>query len=144
MICKFCVVEHATAILDVSYSKKLGFVKVNFDVIQNKTVKMVHNDTLSEVFKCEMESEYPELLKGIGCMDAEISIKLKEDAIPHVEPIRHVPHAMQELPKMELDKLCKEGILHKVDIGEPIEWLNFFSVSRKPMVKLGYAWIQHI
>ena len=38
--------------------------------------------------KHEMESEYPELFKGIGCMDGEISIKLKEGAIPHVEPIR--------------------------------------------------------
>ena len=57
-------------------------------------------------------------------MDGETSIKLKEGAIPHVEPIRHVPHAMQELLKLELDKLCKEGILHKVDISEPIEWLN--------------------
>ena len=120
-ICKFYVVEHSTTILGVSDSKKLGLVKVNFDVIQSKMVKMIHNISLSEVFKCEMESEYPELFKGIGCMDGEISIKLKEGAVPHV-----VPHTMQEPLKMELDKLCKEGILHKVDISEPIEWLNSF------------------
>ena len=78
-----------------------------------------------------MESEFPELFKGIGCMDGEISIKLREGAIPHVEPIRCVPHAMQELLKLELDKLCKEGILHKVDISEPIEWLNSFVCVKK-------------
>ena len=94
-ICKFYVVEHNTAILGVSDSEKLGLVKVNFDVIQSKTVKMVHNISLSEEFKCQMESEFPELFKGIGCMDGEINIKLKEGAIPHIEPIRHVPHAMQ-------------------------------------------------
>ena len=110
------MVEHSTAILGVSDSEKLGLVKVNFDVIQSKMVKMVHNISLSEMFKHEMESEYPELFKGIGCMDGEISIKLKEGAVPHVEPIRRVPHTMQEPLKMELDKLCKEGILHKVDI----------------------------
>ena len=33
---KFYVVEHATAILGVSDSEKLGLVKVNFDMIQNK------------------------------------------------------------------------------------------------------------
>ena len=33
---------------------------------------------------------------------------------------------MQQLLKDELDKLVKEGILHKVDIGQPIEWLNSF------------------
>ena len=63
---------------------------------------MVNNISLSEVFKHEIETEYPELFKGISCMDGEISIKLKEGAIPHVEPIRHVPHAMQEPLGMEL------------------------------------------
>ena len=42
-------------------------------------------------------------------MDGEISIKLKEGAIPHVEPIRREPHAMQEPLKLELDKLVSEG-----------------------------------
>ena len=51
-------------------------------------------------------------------MDGEISIKLREGAILHVEPIRCIPQAMQEPLKAELDKLCKEKILHKVDISE--------------------------
>ena len=135
-ICKFYVVEHSTAILGVSDSKKLGLIKVNFDVIQSKTVKLVYNVSVSEVFKHEIETEYPELFKGIGCMDSEISIKLKEGAIPHVEAIRRVPHAMQEPLKMELDKLCKEGILHKVDISEPIEWLNSFVCVKKSNGKI--------
>ena len=96
-ICKFYVVEHSTAILGVSDSEKLGLVKVKFDTIQNKTLGLVHSvNSNSEAFKCQMESEFPELFKGIGCMDGEISIKLREGAIPHVEPIRCVPHAMQE------------------------------------------------
>ena len=69
-------------------------------------------------------------------MDGEISIKLREGAIPHVEPIRHVPHVMQEPLKLELDKLCKEGILHKVDISEPIEWLNNFVCVKKSNGKI--------
>ena len=124
-ICKFYVIEHSTAIPSVSDSEKLGLVKVNFDMIQNKMLRLVHSVNVeSELFKAKMESEYPELFKRIGCMDGEISIKLKEGAIPHVEPIRRVPHAMQKPLKIELDKLCKKGILHKVDISEPIEWLN--------------------
>ena len=43
---------------------------------------------------------------------------------------------MQELLKMELDKLCKEGILHKVDISEPIEWLNSFVCVKKSNGKI--------
>ena len=69
-------------------------------------------------------------------MDSEISIKLREGAIPHVEPIRCVPHAMQEPLKLELDKLCREGILHKVDISEPIEWLNTFVCVKKSNGKI--------
>ena len=74
---------------------------------------MVHNISLSEVFKCEMESEFSELFKGIGCMDGEISIKLKEGAIPHVEPIRCVASCTMQEPLKEgiRYKLCKEGIL---------------------------------
>ena len=37
---------------------------------------------------------------------------------------------------MELDKLCKEGILHKVDIFEPIEWLNSFVCMKKSNGKI--------
>ena len=122
-ICKFYVVEHATVILGVSDSEKLGLVKVNFDAIKSeKTVRLVHAvDQVSDDLKSEIESEFPALFKGIGCMEGEISIKLKKGTIPHVEPIRHVPHTMQDPLKSELDKLCKEGILHKVDISEPIE-----------------------
>ena len=54
-------------------------------------------------------------------MDGEIIIKLKDGAIPHVEPVRCFPHAMEEPLKRELDKLVDEEILHKVDIAEPIE-----------------------
>ena len=135
-ICKFYVVEHAAAILDISDSEKLGLVKVNFDVIQSKTIRMVNNIGFSEIFKFEIETEYPKLFKGISCMDGEISIKLREGAVPHIKPIRCVPHAMQEPLKMELDKLCKEGILHKVDISEPIEWLNSFVCVKKSNGKI--------
>ena len=55
---------------------------------------------------------------------------------PHVEPVRRVPHAMQEPLKSELDKLVKEEILHKVDISEPIEWLNSFVCVKKANGKI--------
>ena len=69
-------------------------------------------------------------------MEGEISIKLHDGAIPHTEPIRHVPHAMQQTLKDELDKLVKEGILHEVDISEPIEWLNSFVCVKKTNRKI--------
>ena len=59
-------------------------------------------DQNEESFRQTIEREYPDLFKGIGLMDGEISIKLKDGAIPHIEPIRHVPHAMQEPLKQSL------------------------------------------
>ena len=113
----------------------LRLVQVNFDMVKNEHVKIT-NEVKEEMFKQEIEKEYPELFQGIGLMKGEISIKLKEGAIPHVEPVRSVPHVMQELLKAELDKLVKEKILHKVDISELIEWLNSFICVKKANGKI--------
>ena len=71
---------------------------------KENSVKVVHN-VESDSFKNKIETEFPDLFHGIGCMDSEISIKLCDGAIPHTEPIRRVAHAMQEPLKAELDKL---------------------------------------
>ena len=123
-VCNFSVVEHEAAIFGISDSEKLTLVQVNFDMVKNEHVKII-NEGSEESFKQNIEKEYPELFKGIGLMDSEITIKLKDGAVPHVESIRRVPHAMQEPLKAELDKLVKEKILHKVDISELIEWFKF-------------------
>ena len=109
-------------------TEKLDLVKVNYDAIGNEnSVKVVNNVVQeSDNFKKLIEMEFPDLFHSIGCMDGEISIKLCKGGIPHTEPIRHVPQCMQEPLKAELDKLCKEGILLKMYISEPTEWLNSF------------------
>ena len=135
-VCKFFVVEHETAIIGITDSEKLGLVSVNFDMVQNERHIKVIAEVNEEAFKQTIEKEYPDLFQGIGLMDGEIIIKLKDGAVPHVEPIRRVPHAMQEPLKKELDKLVTEGILHKVDIAEPIEWLNSFVCVKKSNGKI--------
>ena len=72
-------------------------------------------------------------------MDGEISIKLKEGAIPHIELVCRVPYAMQEPLKKDIDKLLDEQILHKVDISEPLEWLYSFVCIKNQMEKLDYV-----
>ena len=61
----------------------------------DRSVKVI-NKVTSESFKRQIESEYPKLFKGIGLRDGEISIKLKNGAIPHIAPVQRVPHAMQD------------------------------------------------
>ena len=86
LVCKFFVVEHDTALVGINDSEKLGLVKVNFDMVRNEHIKII-NEVTEDSFKHSIEREYPEPFKGIGLMDGEISIKLKDGAILHVEPI---------------------------------------------------------
>ena len=52
-------------------------------MVKNEHVKII-NKVTEESFKNSIEKEYPELFKGIGLMDGEISIKLKDGAILHM------------------------------------------------------------
>ena len=135
---KFFVVEHEIKIIGIHDAKKLGLIRVNFDLIEEEKTKMkiINEVKESQEFKRQIKEKYPELFKGIGFMKGEINIKLKDGAVPHIELVRRVPHAMQEHLKNELDKLAKEEMLHKVDISELIEWLNSFVCVKKPNGKL--------
>ena len=99
-------------------------------------IKIIDEVKESQEFKNQIKEKYPELFKGIGLVKGEINIKLEDGAVPHIEPVRRVPHAMQEPLKNDLDKLVNEEILNKVDISEPIEWLNSFLCVKKPNGKL--------
>ena len=107
---KFFVVEHETAIIEIHDVEKLGLIRVNFNLVEDEKTKIKIIDEVkeSQEFKNQIEQKYPELFKGIGLMKGEINIKLKDGAVPHIEPVRRVPHAMQEPLKNELDKLVKE------------------------------------
>ena len=106
-VCKFFILEHKTAIVGITDSEKLGLICVNFDMVRNENHIKIVNEVKGEEeesFRQTIEKEYLDLFKGIGLMDGEISIKLKDGAMPHVEPIRCVPHAMQEAIKIRAQK----------------------------------------
>ena len=135
---KIFVVEHENAIIRLHDAEKLGLIRVNFNLDEEEKIKIKIIDEVkgSQEFKNQIEEKYPELFKSIELMKGEINIKLKDSAVPHIDPVRRVPHVMQKPLKNELDKLVKEEILHKVDISEPIEWLNSFMCVKKPNGKL--------
>ena len=58
--CKFFMVEHKTAIVGIIDSEKLRLVKVNFDMVRNEHVKIINEVMEEQVFKQEIEIEYPE------------------------------------------------------------------------------------
>ena len=145
-ICKIYVVDFPTAILGIHDSESLKLITIHFDSIgavksqpeselllktKQSTlmyVNAIQNDADSDEFSIKIKCEYKDLFTGIGNMNTEIDIKLKEGAVPYVAPIRRVAHALQEPLRLELEKLVDEGILHKLKLDEKSEWLSHSSV----------------
>ena len=83
-------------------------------------------------FSVKIKHEYKDLFTGIGNITTTIDIKLKDNAVPYVAPIRRVAHALQEPLQLELEKLVDEGILRKLKIDKNSEWSNSFICVCKP------------
>ena len=47
-------------------------------------------------FSIKIKCDYKDLFTGIGNVNTVIDIKLKDNAIPYVAPIRKVAHALRE------------------------------------------------
>ncbi|KAK9721763.1 hypothetical protein QE152_g20728 [Popillia japonica] len=67
--------------------------------------------SLSGIFKSKEDvlNNYSSVFNGLGVFPMEYSMKLKDNAIPKVFPIRTVPHSLLNQYKISLDKLEKQG-----------------------------------
>ena len=73
---------------------------------------------------------YPNLFKGLGKMEPEHHIKLKEKISPKVHPPRKIPASLWEGEiKEELDNMEKTGFIR--EIGEPTEGGNSMVVVER-------------
>ena len=136
-VCEFYVVDFPTTILGIHDSESLKLLTVHFNAVESEISQgiptQLHVHAIqSESDKFSTEIRQNDLFTGIGNMNTEINIKLKDNALPYVAPIRRVAYALQEPLKMELEKLVDEGILRKLKIDEKSEWLNTFVCVRKP------------
>jgi hypothetical protein len=84
--------------------------------------------------EAELFSEYKEVFTGLGCLDGEVNIKLKENAKPVVHPPQNLPVAIREKVKDELENMVKQGVLARVT--EPTEWVSSMVAVVKPSGKL--------
>ena len=66
--------------------------------------------------------EYEDLFKGLGCVPGEISIQLRPDAEPVVEPCRKVPFGKFKELEEELKRMEENDVITK--ITEPTDWVN--------------------
>ena len=147
-ICEFYVFDFPTAILGIHDSESLKLITVHFDNIEAKTshtellkgkesqstpmyVNAIQGAEENE-FSIKIKHDYKDLFTGIGNMNTVIDIKLKNNAIPYVAPIRRVAHALQEPLRLELEKLVDEEIFRKLKTDKKSEWLNSFLCVCKP------------
>ena len=94
-----------------------------------KKVEMIAGKSGKELKQTIMKM-YPNLFKGLGKIEPEHPIKLKEDISPNIHPPRNIPSSLQEKIKEELDNMEKTGVIR--NIGQPTEWVNSMVVVEKP------------
>ena len=81
----------------------------------------------SGLTKDEVLERFKEVFTGLGRLKVEpVKIHLTKDAKPVRRPCRRVPIAIRGKFKDELDSLCKQKVLTKLDKNEVTEWLNSF------------------
>ena len=112
-ICEFFVVDFPTAMLGIHDSGSLRLITVHFDCIDAETshteLSMKTNTnhstpmyvnaiqgTEEREFSIRIKCEYKDLFTGIGNMNTVIDIKLKDNVVLYVAPIRRVAHVLQE------------------------------------------------
>ena len=78
--------------------------------------------------------KYLHLFSGIGRFQCKpVHITVKPNSTPVQKPPRHVPVAMRDKFKQELDSMEAQGIISKYDgRNASLEWLNSFVIMKKP------------
>lgn len=85
--------------------------------------------------EASFRSTYPEVFQGLGQLQGEYKIKLKEDALPYaLSAPRRVAIPLRAKVKEELDRMEKLGVIARVE--EPTEWCAGMVPIVKPSGKI--------
>ncbi|KAF0747865.1 Uncharacterized protein FWK35_00020961 [Aphis craccivora] len=119
--CEFYVVntqaEKKVAILGLEDSVKLGIVK--------RLLEINENDENTSLIK-----EFKHVFEGVGCIEGNYEIKLKDNFVPVACATRKIPFSLEEPLRKELNKLCELQIIEKVE--EFTEWVHPIVLAKKP------------
>ena len=117
-------------ILGLPACLQLKVIQIVLSVDSGSTLPQ--NDSL--LTKNTVIEEYKHHFSGLGDLEGEITIHLKENATPVVHPPHRVPHAIKQRLKEELDKMENTGVINKVTT--PTDWVNSLVVVEKENGKL--------
>ena len=93
-----------------------------------KKVEMIAGKSGKELRQTVIKM-YPNIFKGLGKMEPEHHIKLKEDISPNVHPPRKISVSLRGKIKEESDIMETTVVIRKID--EPREWVNSMVVVEK-------------
>ena len=134
-VCKFYVVpNYVRPIFGLPDLTRMQLVRFSMPIVSQWTEGETSIDEASSpsslssgLTKDEVLERFNEVFTGLGRLKVEpVKIHLTKDAKPVRRPCRRVPIAIRGKFKDELDSLCKQKVLTKLDKNEVTEWLNSF------------------
>ena len=98
------------SLIGASDSERLDLVTRECGVRKVFTVK--ENGVLTSA---EIKKEYPDIFKGLGCLEGTCKIHLRQNYVPSVYPARKVPQSQKQKLKKDLDRLVQTEVLVKAE-----------------------------
>ena len=94
------------------------------------------SDAKPPINKETLLAEFPECFDGIGELKGTYHITLDPDGEPVINSPCRVPIALKDEIKAELASMEHQGVIEKVQEGEPTDWVNSIVYQRKSNGKL--------
>jgi len=98
-------------------------------ILSCKTSQVLELIKVLNVNISDIETEFPKLFQGLGCLDTPYHIEIDPSASPVIDAPRKVPVALRDRLKSALDNMCDQEVIRKVD--EPTEWVNSIVIVEK-------------
>ncbi|KAK2176170.1 hypothetical protein NP493_677g00010 [Ridgeia piscesae] len=123
---QFVVISNGRqSLIGASDSERLGLVRRECGIRKVCTVK--ENGVLTSA---EIKKEYPDIFKGLGCLEGTCKIHLRQNCVPSVYPARKVLQSQKQKLKKELDRLVQTEVLVKAE--RPTDWVLPLVIVEKP------------
>ncbi|KAK2721692.1 hypothetical protein QYM36_003860 [Artemia franciscana] len=118
----FIFERDSVPILGFRSSIDLNIVKIvlNVSKVEKSTCKDMH--AIEKTKTDKIISSYNDVFQGIGKLDGECHLYLKDDAFPIAYPARRIPSSLRGKLEAELKRMEEQGIIEKV--SKPTDWMN--------------------
>ena len=129
-----CIVvndEKVQPTLRLPAAKQMNLITINTENIAAISSK----SETKPLTVAQITSEYSSLFDGkLGRIKDNVDLYTGSTGQPVQNPILHVPHALMDILKAELDRLRTLKVIESV--SEPTEWLSSLVTVKKPSGKI--------